>query len=145
MDNLINGLRETAFYLDKQEEIIDSTIKTLTSDEDKLRSYLLLFLLTKKCQDALSLIGTEVPVIEKRLREELDGVCKQARETLDGAKTHAKWIKDVIDGLGKLCGDTDLNSREMELHDDMVKMEVALQSLISIRNNCPFERLDLDV
>lgn len=142
MDNLINGLRETAFYLDKQEEIIDSTIKTLTSDEDKLRSYLLLFLLTKKCQDALSLIGTEVPDIEKRLREELDGVCKQARDVLDGAETRAKWIKDIMDGLGKLCGDTNLHTRERELHGQMETMETALKSLVKKRNEIPLDQLD---
>ena len=75
----------------------------------------------------------------------LSSICLRAnlRDVLDGAETRAKWIKDIMDGLGKLCGDTALHTRERELHGQMETMETALKSLIEIRNRCPFDHLDM--
>ena len=143
MDNLINSLQDTAVYLKKQEENIVSTINALFENEDKLRSYIILYMLVSKSKDALEQMKDALPDIEKRLREDVDGVCKQAREILDGAETRAKWIKDIMDGLGKLCGDTDLHTRARELHGQMETMETALKSLIEIRNRRPFDHLDM--
>ncbi len=143
MDNLISSLQDTAVYLNKQEENLASTINALLENEDKLRSYIILYMLASKSKDALEQIKDALPDIENRLREEVDGVCKQAREILDGAETRAKCIKDIMDGLGKLCGDTDLHTRERELHGQMETMETTLKSLIEIRNRCPFDHLDM--
>lgn len=143
MDNLISNLQDTAVYLNKQEETVDSSIRTLSEMEDKLRSYIILYMLASKSKDALEQMKDLLPDIEKRLREEVEGVCKQARDVLDGAETRAKWIKDIMDGLGKLCGDTELHNRERELHSQMETMETALKSLIEIRNRRPFDHLDM--
>lgn len=142
MDNLISSLQDTAVYLKKQEENIVSTINALSENEDKLRSYLLLYMLVSKSKDALEQIKDALPDIEKRLQEDVDGVCKLAREVLDGAETRAKWIKDIIDALGKLCGNTDLSMRESELHNQMEDMETALKSLIEKRAAIPLDQLD---
>ena len=142
MDNLISSLQDTAVYLNKQEENIVSTINALSENEDKLRSYMILYMLVNKSKDALEQIKDALPDIEKRLLEDVDGVCKQARDVLDGAETRAKWIKDIIDGLGKLCGSTDLASRESELHNQMEEMEIALNSLLKKRNEMPLDQLD---
>ena len=56
MDNLISSLQDTAIYLNKQEENIVSTIKALSENEDKLRSYILLYILASKSKDALEQI-----------------------------------------------------------------------------------------
>ena len=142
MDNLISSLQDTAVYLNKQEENIDSTINALSDNEDKLRSYIILYMLASKSKDALEQIKDALPDIEKRLREDVDGVCKQARDVLDGAETRAKWIKDIMDALGKLCGNTDLSMRESELHNQMEDMETALKSLIEKRGAIPLDQLD---
>ncbi len=143
MDNLINSIQDTAVYVNEQEKVIDSSIKSLSENDDKLRSYLILYMLASKSKDALERMGNELPDIEKRLRGDTDHVCKQAREILDGAETRAKWIKDIMDALGGLCGNTDLQNRESELHNHMKEMEIELKSLIEIRNECPFEQLAL--
>lgn len=143
MDNLISSLQDTAIYLNKQEENIVSTIKALSENEDKLRSYILLYILASKSKDALEQIKDALPDIEERLREDVDGVCRQARDVLDGAETRAKWIKDIMNGLDRLCKDTDLYTREKELHNQMESMETALKSLIEIRNAGPFNHLDI--
>ena len=143
MNNLINSLQDTAVYLNKQEEDIVSSINALSENEDKLRSYIILYMLASKSKDALEQMKETLPDIEKRLREDVDDVCKQARDVLDGAETRAKWIIDIIDGLGKLCGDKDLHTRERELHGQMETMETALKSLIEIRNKYPFEQLNM--
>lgn len=143
MENLISSLQDTAVYLKKQEENVASTINTLLENEDKLRSYIILYMLASKSKDALEQMKETLPDIENRLREDVDDVCKQARDVLDGAETRAKWIIDIIDGLGKLYGDTDLHTRERELHGQMETMETALKSLIEIRNRYPFEQLNM--
>lgn len=143
MDNLINSIQDTAVYINEQEEVIDSSIKSLSENEDKLRSYLILYMLASKSKDALERMIDVLPDVEKRLRNDIDDVCKQTREVLDGVETRAKWIKDIMDALGKLCGNTDLQNHESELHNHMKEMEIALKSLIEIRNECPFEQLDL--
>ena len=142
MGNLINSLQDTAVYLKKQEENIVSTINALSENEDKLRSYLLLYMLASKSKDALEQMEDALPDIEKRLREDVDGVCKQAREILDGAETRVRWIKDIMDALGKLCGNSDLLDRESELHNQMDIMETALRSLVEKRNELPLNQLD---
>ncbi len=142
MDNLINSLQDTAVYLKKQEENIVSTINALSENEDKLRSYLLLYMLANKSKDALEQMKDALPDIEKRLREDVDGVCKQARDVLDGAETRAKWIKEIMDALGKLCGNSDLLDRESELHNQMDIMETALRSLVEKRNELPLNQWD---
>mgnify|MGYP002622456133 CR=1 FL=1 len=142
MENLISSLQDTAVYLNKQEENIISTINALSENEDKLRSYIILYMLASKSKDALERIKDALPDIEKRLQEDVDGICKQARDVLDGAETRAKWIKDIMDALGKLCGDTDLSMRESELHNRMEDMETALKSLIEKRNAIPLDQLD---
>ena len=142
MNNLINSLQDTAVYLNKQEEDIVSSINALSENEDKLRSYIILYMLASKSKDALEQMKETLPDIEKRLREDVDDVCKQARDVLDGAETRAKWIIDIIDGLGKLCGDTDLHTREKELHSQMETMEAALKSLVKKRNEIPLDQLD---
>jgi len=142
MDNLINSLQDTAVYLKKQEENIVSSINALSENEDKLRSYLLLYMLASKSKDALEQMKDALPDIEKRLREDVDGVCKQAREILDGAETRVRWIKDIMDALGKLCGNSDLLDRESELHNQMDIMETALRSLVEKRNELPLNQLD---
>ena len=141
MENLIQSLPNTAVYLNHQEETIDSTIKALLEQEDKLRSYLLFYMLASKSKDALEQMMDELPNVENRLRGGIEGVCKQAREVLDGAETHAKWIKDIMDALGKLCGDTDLSERQTNLHHQMGEMEDALKLLIEKRNECPLDQL----
>lgn len=142
MGNLINSLQDTAVYLKKQEENIVSTINALSENEDKLRSYLLLYMLASKSKDALEQMEDALPDIEKRLREDVDGVCKQAREILDGAETRVRWIKDIMDALGKLCGNSDLLDRESELHNQMDIMETALRSLVEKRNELQLNQLD---
>ena len=142
MENLIASLPNTAVYLNRQEETIDSTIKALSEQEDKLRSYLLFYMLASKSKDALEQMQDVLPDIENRLRGEIEGVCKQAREVLDGAETHAKWIQDIIDALGKLCGDTGLSERQTNLHNQMGDMEDALKILIERRNELPLDQLD---
>lgn len=142
MENLISSLQDTAVYLKKQEENVASTINTLLENEDKLRSYIILYMLASKSKDALEQMKETLPDIENRLREDVDDVCKQARDVLDGAETRAKWIIDIIDGLGKLCGDTDLHTRERELHGQMETMETALKSLVKKRNEIPLDQLD---
>ena len=84
----------------------------------------------------------EVVGIEKRLDEEINDVCKQAREILDGAETRAKWLKDIVDALGKLCNGMDLESRRTDLHNQMKEMEVSLNSLIKKRNEYSLEKLN---
>lgn len=143
MDNLINSIQDTAAYVNEQEEVINSSIKSLSENEDKLRSYLILYMLASKSKFALEQMIDVLPDIEKRLRNDIDDVCTQTREVLDGVETRAKWIKDIMDALGKLCGNTGLQNRESELHNHMKEMEIALKSLIEIRNKCPFEQLDL--
>lgn len=142
MDNLISSLQDTAVYLNQQEERIVSTINALSENEDKLRSYIILYILVSKSKDALEQIKGALPDIEKRLRKDVDDVCKQARDVLDGAETRAKWIKDIMTALGKLCGNTDLSMRESELHNQMEDMEAALKSLIEKRNVIPLDKLD---
>lgn len=142
MDNLISSLQNTAIYINKQEENIVSTINALSENEDKLRSYIILYILASKSKDALEQIKYALPDIEKRLREDVDGVCKQASDVLAGAETRAKLIKGIIDALGKLCGNTDLSMRERELHNQMEDMETALKSLIEKRNAIPLDQLD---
>ena len=142
MDNLISSLQDTSVYLNKQEENIVSTINALSENEDKLRSYIILYMLASKSKDALEQIKDALPDIEKRLLEDVDGVCKQARDVLDGAETRAKWIKDIMDALGKLCGNTDLSMRESELHNQMEDMETALKSLIEKRAAIPLAQLE---
>lgn len=142
MDNLISSLQDTAVYLNKQEENIVSTINALSENEDKLRSYLLLYMLASKSKDALEQMKDALPEIEKRLQENVGGVCKQAREILDGAETRVRWIKDIMDALGKLCGNSDLLDRESELHNQMDIMETALRSLVEKRNELPLNQLD---
>jgi len=142
MENLIQSLPNTAVYLNQQVETIDSTIKALSEQEDKLRSYLLFYMLASKSKDALEQMQDALPDIENRLRGEIEGVCKQAREVLDGAETRAKWVKDIMDAMVKLCGDTDLPGRQTELHNQMEEMETALKTLIKKRNECPLDQLD---
>lgn len=142
MVNLISSLQDTAVYLNKQEENIVSTINALSENEDKLRSYIILYMLASKSKDALEQIKDALPDIEKRLREDVDGVCKQARDVLDGAETRAKWIKDIMDALGELCGNSDLQDRVSELHNQMDIMETALRSLVEKRNELPLNQLD---
>lgn len=142
MNNLINSLQDTAVYLNKQEEDIVSSINALSENEDKLRSYIILYMLASKSKDALEQMKETLPDIEKRLREDVDDVCKQARDVLDGAETRAKWIIDIMDALGKLCGNTDLSTRESELHNQMEGMESALKHLIEKRDAIPLDQLD---
>ncbi len=142
MDNLISSLQDTTAYLNKQEENIVSTINALFENEDKLRSYIILYMLVSKSKDALEQIKDALPDIEKRLREDVDSICMQARDVLDGAETRAKWIKDILDALGKLCGNTDLSTRERELHNQMEEMETALKSLAKKRSEIPLDQLD---
>lgn len=142
MDNLISSLQDTAVYLNKQEENIVSTINALSENEDKLRSYIILYMLANKSKDALEQMKGLLPDIEKRLLEDIDEVCRQTRDVLDGAETRAKWIKDIMDALGKLCGNTDLSMRESELHNQMEDMETALKSLIEKRAATPLDQLD---
>lgn len=142
MENLISSLQDTAVYLKKQEENLASTINALLENEDKLRSYIILYMLASKSKDALEKMKGVLPDIEKRLLEDVDDVCKQARDMLDGEEIRAKWIKDIMDGLGKLCGDTDLHTREKELHSQMETMEAALKSLVKKRNEIPLDQLD---
>lgn len=142
MENLICSLQDTAVYLKKQEENLASTINALLENEDKLRSYIILYMLASKSKDALEKMKGVLPDIEKRLLEDVDDVCKQARDVLDGEEIRAKWIKDIMDGLGKLCGDTDLHTREKELHSQMETMEAALKSLVKKRNEIPLDQLD---
>lgn len=142
MENLISSLQDTAVYLKKQEENLASTINALLENEDKLRSYIILYMLASKSKDALEKMKGVLPDIEKRLLEDVDDVCKQERDVLDGEEIRAKWIKDIMDGLGKLCGDTDLHTREKELHSQMETMEAALKSLVKKRNEMPLDQLD---
>ena len=142
MENLISSLQDTAVYLKKQEENLASTINALLENEDKLRSYIILYMLASKSKDAFEKMKGVLPDIEKRLLEDVDDVCKQARDVLDGEEIRAKWIKDIMDGLGKLCGDTDLHTREKELHSQMETMEAALKSLVKKRNEIPLDQLD---
>lgn len=142
MENLISSLQDTAVYLKKQEENLASTINALLENEDKLRSYIILYMLASKSKDALEKMKGVLPDIEKRLLEDVDDVCKQERDVLDGEEIRAKWIKDIMDGLGKLCGDTDLHTREKELHSQMETMEAALKSLVKKRNEIPLDQLD---
>ena len=142
MENLISSLQDTAVYLKKQEENLASTINALLENEDKLRSYIILYMLASKSKDALEKMKGVLPDIEKRLLEDVDDVCKQERDVLDGEEIRAKWIKDIMDGLGKLCGDTDLHTREKELHSQMETMEAALKSLVQKRNEMPLDQLD---
>lgn len=142
MDNLINSIQDTAVYINEQEEVIDSSIKSLSENEDKLRSYLILYMLASKSKDALERMIDVLPDVEKRLRNDIDDVCKQTREVLDGVETRAKWIKDIMDALGKLCGNTDLLRFESNLHNQMDEMEATLKSLIAKRNELPLNQLD---
>jgi hypothetical protein len=142
MDNLVDSLQKTAVDLKKQEKTIDFSINALLNDDNKLRSYMILYLLAKKSNDALCLMKAEVVGIEKRLDEEINDVCKQAREILDGAETRAKWLKDIVDALGKLCNGMDLESRRTDLHNQMKEMEVSLNSLIKKRNEYSLEKLN---
>lgn len=142
MDNLINSIQNTAAYVIEQEEVIDSSIKSLSENEDKLRSYLILYMLASKSKGALEQMIDVLPDIEKRLRDDVDGVCKQAREILDGLETRAKWIKDIMDALGKMCGNTDLQCCGSKLHNQMDEMEETLKLLIAKRNELPLNQLD---
>lgn len=54
MDNLINSIQDTAVYINEQEEVIDSSIKSLSENEDKLRSYLILYMLASKSKINIS-------------------------------------------------------------------------------------------
>lgn len=142
MDNLFSSLQDTAVYLNQQEKTIEASIKALSENEDKLRSYLILYMLVRKSKDALEQMKDALPDVEKRLLEGVDGVCNQAREVLNGAETRAKWIKDIMDALGMLCGSTDLPSRESELHSQMKEMEKSLELLIAKRNKLSLDQLD---
>lgn len=141
MDNLICHLQDTGLCLNKQEEKMDSFIKNLSESEDKLKSYLMLYMLVSKSRGALEQMKDLLPDIEKRLRNDIDDVCKQTRDVINGAETRAKWIKDIINAL-MLCGNTDLLSYENELHNQMDKMEATLKSLITKRNELPLNQLD---
>ena len=141
MDNLISNIRETAVDINGHEEAIGSSIKSLAEDGNKLRSYMILYILASKSKAALEQMNGMLPDIEKRLLNDIEDVCKQTKEILDGAETRAKWIKDLMDALGNLCENTDLRSRERDLHSQMKKMEVALSSLVEIRNSRPFEQM----
>ena len=79
MDNLISSLQDTAVYLNKQEENIVSTINALSENEDKLRSYIIFYMLASKSKDALNKIKDEVPNIERRFFQEIENVCKESR------------------------------------------------------------------
>lgn len=142
LDNLISSLQDTAVYLNKQEENIVSTIKALSENEDKLRSYIILYILASSSKDALEQMKDTLPDIEKRLQEDIDGICKQARVVIDGATTRSKWIKEIMDALGKLCGDKDLSERQTNLHNQMEEMEKALDALIEKRNEMPLNQLN---
>lgn len=143
MDKIIDSINyDTCKNLKELEDSFEASIKTLSDSGNKLRSFLILYMLVSKSKDALEQIKDALPDIEKRLQEDVDGVCKLAREVLDGAETRAKWIKDIIDALGKLCGNTDLSMRESELHNQMEDMETALKSLIEKRAAIPLDQLD---
>lgn len=141
MDNLISSLQDTAVYLNKQEENIDSTINALSENEDKLRSYIILYMFASKSKDALNKMKDEMPNIEKRFLKDSEDVCKQAEEILSGLKTHLDWVKDVMDALCDMCKDTDLVTRNTELHNQIVDMEKSLSILIEKRNNIPINQL----
>ena len=80
MNNLINSLQDTAVYLNKQEEDIVSSINALSENEDKLRSYIILYMLASKSKDALEQMKETLPDIEKRLRERVaQGMPHQAK------------------------------------------------------------------
>lgn len=141
MVNLISSLQDTAVYLNKQEENIVSTINALSENEDKLRSYIIFYMLASKSKDALNKIKDEVPNIERRFFQEIENVCKEAEELLSGLKKHIDCVKDIMNALDNMCMGTDLVTRNTELNNQIEDMEKSLRILIEKRNNIPIDQL----
>lgn len=140
MDNIIS-LQDTSKCLKEQNESLDTSIKTLLEHDNRLRSYMVLQMLVSKAECALSQMKDEIPDIEKRLLAETEDICKQAKQIIAGLKTHSECFKEVIDALGNLCKDTDLATRNIEIHNQIDEMNEALNVLIEKRNNIPIDQL----
>jgi len=141
MEKLFSNIQDTAICLHKQEETMDFSFKTLVEHGDKLRSFLILYMLASKTQEALNQMKPDVPGIEKRLCDEIEDVCRQSKEVITGLKTHLDWIKEIMDALGDLCKGSDLATRHTDLHKQIVEMEKTLSVLIEKRNKYPITQI----
>lgn len=141
MEKIIDSLQDTSKFIKEQEDSINSSIELLLKHDNRLRSYLVLKILVSKSEAALSQMKSEVPDIEMRLFKETEEVCEQAQKVISGLKTHSDWFEDIMNALGNLCKDTDLVTKNIEIHNQIEEMENALNDLIDKRNNCPLEQL----
>lgn len=142
MDKIIESIKDSGAYLRTQEQSLDSLIDTLLGSDNRLKSFLLLKMLVTKSEVALSKMKDEIQDIEKRLLKDTDEVCKQAEDVVKGVKTHSDWCKDIIDAIGALCKDSDLENRQTTIHQQIEEMESNLKELIEKRNSIPLEQLD---
>lgn len=142
MEKIIDSLQDTSKFIKEQEDSINSSIDLLLKHENRLKSYLLLKILVSKSEEALSQMKSEVPDIEMRLFKETEEVCEQAKKVINGLKMHSAWFEDIMNALGILCKDTDLATRNIEIHNQIDEMEKALNVLTKRRNELPMEQLD---
>lgn len=141
MDNLISSLQDTTVYLNQQEETIEASINALSENEDKFKSYIILYMLVSKAQDALNKMREDIPNIEKRFFKEIEDICKEAEELLSGLKIHIDCVKEIMSALDNMCMDTDLVTRNIEIHNQITGIEESLRILIEKRNNIPIDQL----
>ena len=139
MNSLIKGIKDTSTYLHVFEQELDSSIETLKSQDDKLRSFFVLKFLADRVYRELKEIDVEG--IEKRLVKETEGICREAVTITEGLKVHSQWLKDIIDALAELGDEESLAQRHNDLNEEIDKIESSLRKVIELRNQQTIEKV----
>lgn len=136
MENIIQSLLDSKLPLAKFEENLSSSISMLIEDENVLRSYLILRILTEQSSVLKELDVTD---FEKRLVAETDELCKTNEMILKGVKVHADWLHELIEALSQFEGGSGLKGRFEDVNKQIQKLEDDLKSVIEKRNSCPIK------
>lgn len=136
MENIIRSLLDTKLPLATFEENLSSSISMLREDENVLRSYLILRILTEQSS---VLKEFDVTDFEKRLVAETDELCKTNEIILKGVKVHADWLQELIEAVSQFEGCSGIKDRFANVNKQIEKLEDDLKSVIEKRNNCPIK------
>ena len=136
MENIIQSLLDSKLSLAKFEENLSSSISMLKEDENILRSYLVLRILTEQSS---VLKEFDVADFEKRLVAETDEICKKNDIILKGVKVHADWLRELIEALSQFEGSSGITNRFEDVNKQIQKLEDDLKSVIEKRNSCPIK------
>lgn len=136
MENIIQSLLDTKLPLATFEENLSSSISMLREDENVLRSYLVLRILTEQSS---VLKEFDVTDFEKRLVAETDEICKKNDIILKGVKVHADWLRELIEALSQFEGSSGITNRFEDVNKQIQKLEDDLKSVIEKRNSCPIK------